>query len=204
MIDINLVPSSLRKKSSVGVFVFFPLDLPANALLGAAAGLSLLILTHVLLLLVLVFNAATLAVYKSAWHKVLPDKTAIDSLGTQVRDLKKKEKEITDITSGKAGGWSHKLNVVSDSLPQAMWLRKIVIDAAGMSIEGSVISQKQNEVNTVSTFVNNLKADALFVQDFGSVELDSIQKLRRGPTDTADFKLTAKFKITPAPPPEKK
>ena len=197
MIDINLVPTSLRKRSSTGGLAFLSLDLPPNALLGAAVGLALLALFHVLLLLGWLLNQEILREHKSAWQKVLPQRNTIDSLSTQMRDLKKKQKDITDIASGKAGGWSYKLNVLSDGVPQGLWFRRITVDSKALSIEGSVISQNQNEVAAVSAFVNSLKADARFMEGFNGVEVDSIQKIKRGPTETADFKLTAKFKAAP-------
>ena len=204
MIEINLIPVPLRKKSSSGGLSLLPLDLPVNMLLAGGAVLALLIMAHALLLVKLGIDAAVLAGHKNAWEKILPQKNTIDSLGQQIRDLKKKEQDIAGLTSGKAVGWSRKLNVVSDNVDKGMWLSRVAVDGNGLAIEGSVISREQNEIGTVSAFVNSLKSDSLFMQDFGDLEINSIQKQKRGATEIADFKLTAKYKAVEEKKVEKK
>lgn len=193
MIEINLVPVALRKKSTTGVFSFLPLDLPPNCLMGTGAFVALLIAVHILLFVKMGIDAGVMAIHKNEWQKLQPDKNTIDSLGTQLKDFKKREKDIADMTSSKTMGWSRKLNIMSDSLPKGMWLRKMVVDKNAMVLEGSVVSQNQGEVAVVSSFANNLKSDALFMKDFIELEVNSIQKEKRGTAEISNFKVTAKL-----------
>src|SRR5262245_11456259 len=123
MIDINLIPPASRKRTS-GPLSRSNIDLPPEILFGVGGGcLALLIIAHVFLLGAWGIKAIVLAAHKAAWQDVLPDKKNIDALAGELRDLKKRMASITDVTSSKSMGWSHKLNLISDALPKGLWLK---------------------------------------------------------------------------------
>jgi Tfp pilus assembly protein PilN len=194
MIDINLVPPALRKKSS-GVLSGLNVNIAPEVLLGVGGGcVALLIAAHILLFAAWGVQAMILAGQKAEWQKVLPDKKNIDALATELRDLKKRLTSITEVTSSKSMDWSRKLNTISDSLTKGLWLRNVVLDKNALTIEGSVISRNQSEVMTVGNFVDSLKKEEAFMRDFAGLEVNSIQRSKKGNTDVANFVITAKFK----------
>ncbi len=195
MIDINLVPVSLRKKSSSGALSGVNFGIPQEILLGVGGGIvAFMVLVHVLLFVALAVNGIIFGVHKMEWQRMLPEKNTIDALGTQLKDLKGKMNSITQVTSPKAMGWSRKLNTISDAVPRGLWLRKVVVDSTALVIEGSVVSKTQNEIVIVGNFVSDLKKDEAFMADLAGLEVNSIVRVKRGATDVANFTITAKLK----------
>lgn len=191
MIVINLVPENLRKRSARGM----GLDIPREVVLGVGvASIALLAAAHVLLLTAQSAQGVRLGLVKAQWEKLLPDRNRIDAIGTELRDLRKKVTTITGITSAAASPWSRKMNVLSDALPKGVWLKKINLDGGTLTLEGSAFSKTQSEIVTVGNFVDNLKKQWAFADDFSSIEVQSIQRGKRGPTEVADFVITAKLK----------
>ena len=191
MIVINLVPENLRKMSVRGM----GLDIPREVLLGVGeAFIALLAAAHVLLLTAQSAQGVRLGLVKARWEKLLPDRNRIDAIGTELRDLRKKVTTITGITSAATSPWSRKMNVLSDALPKGVWLKKINLDSGILTLEGSAFSKTHSEIVTVGNFVANLKKEGAFADDFSSIEVQSIQRGKRGPTEVVDFVITAKLK----------
>ena len=63
-----------------------------------------------------------------------------------------------------------------------------------MTIEGSVVSRSQNEINNVGQFLLALKQNDQFMKDFSSLEVNSIQGGRKNAVDVTDFSVIAKLK----------
>ncbi len=195
MIVINLVPEHLRKKSAGGLLSSIGLDIPREVVLGiGGAFIVLLVAAHVSLLAVQSAQGMRLGLVKVRWERLLPDRNRIDVLGTELMGLRKKVTTIIDITSHGTGPWSRKMNVLSDALPKGVWLRKIGLDSGILTLEGSAFSKTQSEIVTLGNFVANLKKEGAFADDFSSIEVQSIQRGKRGPTEVADFVITAKLK----------
>jgi hypothetical protein len=194
MIDINLVPLPLRKRSSHGFLKGLSLNLPQDFLLGVGGGFVLLLLaTHLLLGAVMLVNVIRVASVKAQWQGLLPDKNNLDIIATEVKDLRKKMTTISDITAKRSIGWSRNLNVVSDHLSSGIWLKRIALDNKALVMEGFAVSKIKNEVNLVGGFVSNLKKDQQFMRAFTGVEVNAIQRVKRGTTEIAEFTVTAKL-----------
>jgi len=195
MIVINLVPEHLRKRSARDVLSFIGLDIPREVLLGVGgAFIALLVVAHVLLLAAQSAQGVRLGLVKARWEGFLPDRNRIDAIEAELRGLRKKATTITDITSARTGPWSKKMNVLSDALPKGVWLKKINLDSRTLTLEGSAFSKTQSEIVTIGNFVANLKKEGTFADDFSSIEVQSIQRDKRGPTEVVDFVITAKLK----------
>ncbi|MBI4309970.1 MAG: PilN domain-containing protein [Candidatus Omnitrophica bacterium] len=195
MIDINLVPPSMRKKSVTGVLSSLDLGFPQEIFWGIVMFCAgLLVFIHVFLLGAQAVNGMILAGHRAEWQKILPQKNAMDALGNEVKDLRKKMDDLTGVTSPKAMGWPRKLNAVSDTLSKGLWLRTMTLDGAGLTMEGSVLVRDRNEMMTVGNFVANLKKDEFFMRSFTGLEVVSVRRGKKGMTDVADFTVTAKPK----------
>ena len=195
MITINLVPEHLRKKISRSVLSSLGVDIPREVLLGVGGVFVIvLVLSHVVLFAAQAVQALRLASVKARWEKLLPDKNRLDTIGSELRDMHKKMTTITGIASAKTGQWSRKLNILSDTLPKGVWLKKISLDNKSLTLEGGVFSKAGSEIVIVGDFVADLKKDPAFADDFSSIEVQSVQRTKRGLTEVAEFTLTAKLK----------
>jgi len=194
MIDINLIPAALRKNgqrdaNAVG------LNYPKEVLWGVGTVLVLLLATvHLILGALWYMGNSHLAKNNAEWQRVLPDKTTMDSMKKESTDLTKKIGVITDMTVQKTVLWSPKFNAISDNLPKGLWLRKMVLDKTSLTMEGSVVSKNQTEINNVGAFIFALKQNADFMKDFSSLEVNSIQRGKNNAVDVTDFTVMAKLK----------
>lgn len=195
MIDINLVPESLRKRRrnellSGGVF-----NIPREVVVGIGGGiLALMLLVDGLFFGVKVIKFFEYQHVKSKWQSIQPDKSVMDSIKQNLQEVQKEVKSIKDITEGQSSSWSQKLNSLSDSLPKGVWLRKITLTEKQLFIEGSTVSQGQSEIINVGSFVSNMKKDTEFMKDFESIEVDYIQSRKSEGPQVSDFTILAKLK----------
>ncbi len=194
MININLIPLALRKKSGGGLSVL-SINIPQEILLGVAGGVVFLILTvHLVLGAWWLMTAGHLSLEKLQWQKVASDKNELDAISGKSRELRKKINAISDMAVKKTLVWSPKLNAISDALPRGLWLRKMVLDKSSLTMEGSAVSKNHDEITNVGNFVSALKKNEVFMKDFSSLEVNSIQRGKRNSIEVADFTVMAKLK----------
>lgn len=194
MIDINLVPSNLRKKSKGQLLGGIAINLPQEIILGISGGLVLLLITaHLLLGALMAINLVRVMAAKGQWQGLLPDKNALDVIANEIKDLRKKMNTINDIAAKRSIGWSRNLNVISDNMPGGVWLKAIALDSKALTIEGYAVSKAKNEITLIGGFVANLKKDQQFVKSFSSVEVNAISRVKRSTTEIAEFTVTAKL-----------
>lgn len=195
MIEINLVPATLRKKENSGAGFWAAVNLPKEILLGVGGlFVVLLVLIHSVFIGAYILKFTHQLVYKTTWARMSPDKNNIDSISKELKDLKAKMVTIDDITSKKTFLWSQKLNMISNLLPKGVWLRKMTWNNTSLVIEGSAYSKLHDEMIIVGNYVSNLKKEDGFVKDFISVELSSVNRVKKSIVEVADFIITAKIK----------
>jgi len=194
MVDINLIPVAMRKNSK-GSASSPGLNISAEIVIGViAAVVFLLAAVHLSLGFIWWTGKGRLAGSNDQWQKVLPDKTQMDSMSKESGDLNKKLKLLTDMTARASVRWAPKFNAISDDIPKGLWMRKMTLDKAALTIEGSVVSKTQNEINNVGLFLSVLKQNNSFMQDFSSLEVNSIQRSKDNAVDVTDFTVMAKVK----------
>ena len=194
MIDINLIPSHLRKKKKAG-FLIGGSNIPLEVVVGSIVGLmAILIAVHVFLLFTNITKLAQHQSLKNKWSVISPEKEKVDAILSELRFLQNQYKAISGITIGSDVIWSHKLNIISDSLPRGAWLRKIVLSGDVFYIEGSAISKQCDEMIMVHRFTSNLKNEKNFLKKLTAFELGSIQRRKIKKIDIADFLITTKLK----------
>jgi hypothetical protein len=194
MIDINLIPQSLRnngKGSSNSAII----NIPKETLVGVGVGVVfLLLLVHLVLGLTWLVEIGRLSVSKNKWQALAPDKKTLDDIHSESKELKDQFILISGMTTQKTVVWSPKFNVISDSVSKGLWLRRMVLDKDGLTMEGSVVSKSQNEVANVGLFLSTLKQNDLFMKDFSSLEVNSIQRGKNNSIEVTDFTAIAKLK----------
>jgi len=194
MVDINLIPVALRKDGK-GQASALAVNIPHEILLGVGAGVVFVLLAvHLILGGLWLMGIGRLSQANAEWQKVLPDKTTLDSLNKETGDLSKKIKIISDMTTMKSVLWAPKFNAISDHLPAGLWIRKMTLDKLGLTIEGSVVSRSQNEINNVGLLLSALRQNDGFMKDFSSLEVNSIQRGKNSVVEVTDFTVMAKLK----------
>ena len=194
MIDINLIPAALRKDGK-GNANALTINIPQEIVIGVGSGLVLLLVTiHLILGAVWLGGMGRLEIYKANWQRLLPDKNELDSINKESGDLKMKTSTISDMTIKKSVLWAPKFNTISDNLPKGLWLRRMTLDKNGLTMEGSVVSKSQNEINNVGMFLSTLKQNNVFMKDFSTLEVNSIQRDKNHAVEVTDFTVMAKMK----------
>jgi len=180
-----------KEKSGLAV------NIPHEILLGVGSALVLLIVTvHVVLGIIWLIGVGQLTARQMAWQKLAADKTALDAISDESKDIKTKMNMITGMTTKGSALWSPKFNAISDALPRGLWLKTMTLDKTGLTIEGSVVSKTRNEINNVGQFISALKQDNNFMKDFATLEVNSIQRSKSNSVEVADFTVLAKLNET--------
>jgi Tfp pilus assembly protein PilN len=193
MIDINLIPPHLKKKEKSKLLG--KVNIPLEVIIGCGGGLLVLLgVMHVLLLFVNIGKLAQHKGLQKQWEATRPGKENVDSVVSEMRVFQGKYKAIEDITGKGRLSWAQKLNILSDSLPRGVWLKKINLDEKMLFIEGSAISKETTEIISIHHLTSNLKDDDYFSEHFSDLELGSIHRRKIKNVEIADFVITMKIK----------
>ncbi len=196
MININLVPQHLRKKSKANFLQSPSLVIPREAFIGLVGGLvAVLICTHVVLQVIIFMKFFQHAQQKKEWGTILPEKKQVDVVLNELRSIQSKIRAVEQVTTGERLFWAQKLNDISDSLPKGIWLTKMSLVEKVLLIDGSVVSRDKGEIIRVGQFVAELKKHKGFMRGVQNkqVEVGSIQKRKIHDVEVADFLLTVKL-----------
>ena len=194
MIDINLIPSHLRKTRREKKLPIY-LNIPKEAIIGLVGGLFvLLFLVHIVFQVIIFVKFSHHAYHKKQMNAIASDKTIVDGILDELRGLQKKKSSVEKVTTEKRISWSRKLNDISDSLPRGVWLTRVYVDENVLIIEGSVVSKAKEEVINVGNFTTQLKNHPSFMIGLKNVEMGSVQSRMIKTVEIADFIITAKLK----------
>ena len=116
----------------------------------------------------------------------------MDLVVNQMREFQGILKTINNITKKDGIRWAQKLNIISDSLPKGVWLKRLALDDGVLFIEGSAISKQQKEMINAHSFTSLLKEDKSFLTHLNDLELGSVQRQKIQNLEVADFLITAK------------
>lgn len=191
MININLTPPHLKKKEKS--HLLGKVNIPLEVIIGCGGGLLVLLgVVHVLLLFVNIGKLAQHKGLQKQWETMRPSKENVDSVVSEMRSLQGKYKSIEEITDKMGVSWGQKLNILSDSLPRGVWLKKVALDEDVLYLEGSAIPKESSEIISIHHFTSKLKQNESFVEHFTDLELGSIQRRRIKSVEIADFVITMK------------
>lgn len=192
MIEINFIPLSQRKRKRA---VSGGFNIPLEIVVGAGGGLlMLLVATHIVFLFINIAKFSHHKMLEKQWAQILPAKQNVDSVVSQLKALREKSTALENLTAKHNISWAQKLNILSDSLPRGVWLKKLALNENAFFIEGSAISRQKNEMINVHSLAANLKADEQFLVGLKEIELGSIQSRNIQTVEVADFLITAELK----------
>lgn len=189
MIEINLLPEELKIKKekaakaikSRQVLYFIPLIF------------LVLIITHAYLISSLVVKSLQLRALNNKWQQLQPQKKKLEDFKGEYQTLSQDDNTIKQFTSQRII-WSAKLNKLSLNLPPGTWFREISVNGKNFALRGSVVSLQKEEMDLINKFIDNLKKDRDYINDFNNLELTSVQTKIIGGYDVTDFVLLGALK----------
>ena len=195
MIEINLSPENLRRKTRAQFFSLAAFNFPKEVIIGLVGGfLVILFIIHFFLQIAIFVKFAHHKFERKQWERLLPQKAQADITINELRSLQSRLSAIDKIKTEKRIFWSQKLNNISDLIPRGVWLNKISFKESILLIDGSAVSKMKDEMVNVGNFVSNLKSKDTLIAGLQNIELGSIQRRQVKLIDVVDFIITAKLK----------
>ncbi|MBI3320440.1 MAG: PilN domain-containing protein, partial [Candidatus Omnitrophica bacterium] len=156
MITINLLPEESRAPVTVSLQQFSHSPL-AMMLAGGLAGVTLLFVGA------RAVQHARLTRVTAQIQQCLPHKTTVEQLRDAVAALRARHAIYERLDHGRSQ-WARLLNVLSDVMPDGVWLTELSLDApqAVLTLEGSAIGEGEEKVNRIGRLVQALKVDPVF------------------------------------------
>ncbi len=192
MIEINLLPEESRvktKEKASGQMViksgsaFNPDQLFIYAI---PVILVLLVLAHLYFGVISVSKNGSLASLNRKWIELGPQKKVLDEFSSEY-SASSQDAGLTQLLIKQRVLWADKLNKLSLNLPAGVWFNDITLAKQSLTIQGSVISLKMDELNLINKLLDSLKADNEFFKDFASLELSNVQRRTVDSYDITDF-----------------
>ena len=150
MISVNLLPQAYRKAGSSSFQQFHRSPL-AIGLVSLLAGLSFLL---VVLRGVEQFRLARLTVRVNT---LAPKHQAITEVKAALAALREQHQTLQYL-DGQRSHWAACLNVLSDAIPEGMWLTELTLEPQSkLVLAGMAMSQGGEGVASVTRFVHELK-----------------------------------------------
>lgn len=188
-LEINLLPEELRKKRRAFQFKLSADNL-RKILRPVIAGF---VFIHLFIPFITFTENLRLKQARKAFVNIQPQKEKLDEIRNQVQKFGSLD-ELFQRMRVQRSNVAPRLNIISDYLPQGLWLFELSISKNAWEIKGSCIFGIESEMAQIGKFLEALKSDARFAKDFASLELISVQRRKLGPTELVDFILGSKPK----------
>jgi Tfp pilus assembly protein PilN len=186
MIEINLLPDELRRAQKTAF------NLPREFLEKLIKlGICVLILPIILIPALTFTKSLMLKRVNKALDSIAPQRKQIDRIREESARHKALEKLFSSLFQSRLSV-SPKLNAVSDSLPQGLWLDEFIFSGVNWEIKGKCFSASSSEMAQLSQFLNALKSNKDSARAFDGLELGSVQRKKLGPTEIAEWTINSK------------
>ena len=211
MIEINLLPKQLQKKSAAMPAISLA-GLPGKPIALGAAGL--LAAVHVVVLLVLLWTQADAAHLASKWKQNAGRKQAVDDIKAEVNKLQEWVSTFDTITKERFL-WSRKLRQLGEAMIDGVWLSELYVERKAapvaapvgrgkgapvgaeqlqLVLKGSAAMPDAEGAVIVGRFMENLKANGPFFQDFKEIVSGDLQTRKVRDVEIMDFTVSAPLK----------
>lgn len=157
------------------------------SLLGALACI------HIFLLGNLFIKNSALGALNKKWMQLEPQRKMVEGVTKEQDSLTADTKLVQELTKTRLN-WSEKLNKISFNLSSGIWFNELSVNQKNLILKGSTVSLQKIELSLINQFIENLKKDKVFIRDFSSLELSSIQRKMIAGYEVVDFTLTGALK----------
>ncbi|MBN2097324.1 MAG: hypothetical protein JW714_02465 [Candidatus Omnitrophica bacterium] len=196
MIEIDLLPLQFRDKKHIAFETIFKKKM-LIIIFGCLVSL------HLLIIMATLFNAGRLNKFTRRWQGLSSKKEQVNQVKNRLNQINQKIPLIEQLINERVL-WSKKLNGISDLIAGGIWLNELSLeekspDAQGnrvqyLVLKGSAASQTKDEPALIGRFMQNLKNEPCFSEDFSEIELGPIKKRQIKQTEVMDFILFCRFK----------
>ncbi len=191
MLTINLLPAGVRKASLSPVE-----QLHRTPLMWIVV--TTLVALGCLAWMPIPFRQRQLAQLTANIQVLAPKKQALDQVQQALQRLRSQETAFRGLGQGQRM-WSKRLNILSDALPEGVWLTDLALDQAkGLVIQGSAIGQGDPQMTSVTRFVHDLQTDQNFASAMKDISIESIKRVPEGEIEIVQFTLTCSIAEKPA------
>lgn len=198
MMNINLVPESLRKQKKNFWVKKVLRSLPLEIIVGVMGGVFvILVATHILLQGIIFVQLGSHSRVKTNWEQLLPQKRQVDQVLQDIAFLRENISSVEKVTTKRRTLWAPKLNVISDQIPPGVWLQRVSLEGNTLMIMGSSVSKQGNEMISVSNFGSNVKSQDIFMHNVSNIEVSSIKRRMVKDIMAADFTISVKIDERP-------
>ena len=172
MIHVNLLPEELRKIERVR-----KVKINVAILTGGAVAVAMVII--VIIFVIVGQRVRKLSEVRSRLRAITPQREEAESLIKKKNQLMQ-ELDTLDRFTAKRLLWGQKLNVISDAMPEELFLMNINYSSRQpvmLTVKGEAVPGQGNE--KVVEFIETLRRNAAFINAFPQVDY-SIESLDKG------------------------
>lgn len=190
MLEINLLPPEAKKGK-----ILFGLPKIKMVVLFIWIG-AFLLASEVVIGGFALFQKHRIERLVVVWQELMPLKKKADFLRDDVRMLESKAVSF-DRLIGRRFEWAKKLNSLSDSITQGVWLTSFSLEKKEkkwLLLAGRAVSLKGDETELLARFIKSLKGNQAFFDSFDDIELASSKMELMGQTEVMGFILKCRFK----------
>jgi len=187
MIEINLLSEELKTKTKK---IYTE---PKNFLYLVLSSLGILIVMHIFLFIFSIFMSCSLGVLNNKWQRLLPQRKMLEDFKKRYAVFSSDIGVIQQLVKQRVN-WSEKLNKLSLDLPSGIWFNEVSISSKNFFLKCSAVSLQKAEMNLINKFMDNLKKEIDFINDFSNLELTSVQRRIIAGYEVVDFVLVGTLK----------
>lgn len=200
MVQINLLPVTAKKKQKIKA----ELKIKVGPLIFALVGV----------ILAVVVCWTILGIRLSGQRKQLTERQKqLNTLRSSLKNLNQQNQdkrqfqhrlEFLEAELKREVFWAENLNRLSNLVPPGIWFKKISLHTVkekrlkkyvSLRIGGSVVSLRGEEmIDLIGEFMNALKKDELFSEQFSEIRLLSSKRSKSGKFEIMDFSLHCQFR----------
>ena len=199
MVQINLLPVAAKKEQKIKTV----LKIKVGPLIFALVGVVLAVVVCWTILGIRLSGQRKQLTQRQEQLNTL--RSSLKNLDRQNQDKRQFQRrlEFLEAELKREVFWAENLNRLSNLVPPGIWFKKIFLHTAkekrlkkyaSLRIDGSVISLRGEEmIDLIGEFMNALKKDELFSEQFSEIRLLSSKRSKSGKFEIMDFSLHCQF-----------
>lgn len=207
MVELNLLPQEVKvgPKKKPGIKLKIPKVVVTPLIIGV---ISVLLLSQGLISLLSINQRSRLIKLNTEFAEISPQAKVSGVLKKQVDELNRRLSVIESLTSGSLV-WSKKLHDLNGAMIEGVWLTSLSLKTEALKggagkksrrrqtlvLKGSAVSPSPGgETAIVGKFIESLRNNRGFFDDFDDIKVSSIQRKRLGEIEVMDFTIVCYFK----------
>lgn len=185
MIEINLLPEELRQIQRFRVQILEGLLKQTFAVIIAVC-----VLFFFGFQVLIIFKFSSLKLAESKWRALQAQKKRVDDVKNSVLKYRALQNGIL-LVSAENSEIIRRLYIISDFIPQGIWLQDLFIGRSALRIKGSCILPSTGDAAQINKFLGLLKEDIQKNKGLNKLEQGPITKRKLGAVEVADWTISS-------------